>query len=110
MSIITSYFAHYKGSHGVCIAIRAPTGFNGEYYPALAPRWDFVMKYKKDHDEAAYRHEYQKQVLSLLDPKEVYADLDGKAMLCWEGAGKFCHRRLVAEWLENNLGVKVPEL
>ena len=31
-------------------------------------------------------------------------------MLCWEPPGKFCHRRLVAKWLEEHLGVDVPEL
>jgi hypothetical protein len=30
-------------------------------------------------------------------------------MLCWEAPGEFCHRRLVAEWLEGELGIQVPE-
>jgi len=61
-------------------------------------------------DEASYREAYQK-ILDGLDPQEVFEDLREDAiLLCWEAPGKFCHRRLVAEWLEKSLGVKVPEL
>jgi hypothetical protein len=30
--------------------------------------------------------------------------------LCYEPVGQFCHRRLAAEWLEQRLGLIVPEL
>jgi uncharacterized protein (DUF488 family) len=61
-------------------------------------------------DEDTYREEYQK-ILDNLDPRKVYEDLGKNSILiCWEAPGKFCHRRLVAEWLEKHLGVTVPEL
>jgi hypothetical protein len=60
--------------------------------------------------EDAYRVEFQK-ILDKLDPQKVFDDLAEDAiMLCWEPPGKFCHRRLVAKWLEECLGVTVPEL
>ena len=31
-------------------------------------------------------------------------------LLCWESLNVRCHRRLVAEWLEEKLGIVVPEL
>jgi hypothetical protein len=31
-------------------------------------------------------------------------------MLCWESFNVRCHRRLVAEWLEQALGIEIPEL
>ncbi len=31
------------------------------------------------------------------------------ALLCFERPGEFCHRRLVAKWLESHLGIEVPE-
>jgi uncharacterized protein YeaO (DUF488 family) len=31
-------------------------------------------------------------------------------MLCWERPGEFCHRRVLADWIEKNVGVEVPEL
>ena len=51
-----------------------------------------------------------KPALSKLDPATVYADLGEDAvLLCWEeNSGAFCHRRRVAEWLGETLGVLVP--
>jgi uncharacterized protein (DUF488 family) len=49
--------------------------------------------------------------LDKLDPQKVFDDLGEDAiLLCWEAPCQFCHRRLVAEWLEKHLGVNVPEL
>jgi hypothetical protein len=54
--------------------------------------------------------EYRKQ-LDLLDAKQVAEDLGPDAiLLCWESFNVRCHRRLVAEWLEEKLGIVVPEL
>ena len=61
-------------------------------------------------DEASYRGAYQK-ILDGLDPQKVFEDLGEDAILpCWEAPGKFCRRHLVAAWLEEKLGVQVPEL
>ena len=48
--------------------------------------------------------------LSQLDPKKVYEELDGKILLCYEKETDFCHRFLVASWLEFNLGIEVKEI
>jgi len=105
----TSYFAKYRGDNGINIAIKAAPGFNGPSYPDLYPKWSFLKKYKEDGDEAAYIREYYKQVLDKLDPAKVYADLKDTTILCWEKSGSFCHRRIVAEWLHDKLGVDVDE-
>jgi uncharacterized protein (DUF488 family) len=62
-------------------------------------------------DEATYRAAYQ-EILDRLDPRKVFYDDLGEdaILLCWEKPGEFCHRRLVAEWIEAALGVKVPEM
>ena len=104
----TSYFWRFYRSRSkrlVSIALKTPEWFQGWHYPALAPREDMLHL-----GEEEYRREYQ-AILDKLDPRQVYADLGPNAvLLCWERPGEFCHRRLVAEWLEKNLGVKVPEL
>ncbi|MEW6657204.1 MAG: hypothetical protein AB1424_00960 [Thermodesulfobacteriota bacterium] len=93
------------GERLVSIAFHSPKAYHGRSYPALAPRREMLKM-----DEAAYRVEYQK-ILDKLDPHKVFADLGEDAiLLCWEAPGRFCHRRLVAEWLEKHLGVHVPEL
>ena len=108
----TSYFAKSgRLPTAVSIAGSCPAGFSGRQYRRLAPKYWFFIKYKKDHDEKFYTEQYQKMILNFLDPKKVFDELGNDAvLLCWEKPGMFCHRRLVAEWLEKNLGIKVPEL
>lgn len=49
-------------------------------------------------------------MLDSLDPAKVLQDLGEDAiLLCREKAGEFCHRRLVTAWLEESLGIEVPE-
>jgi len=105
----TSYFAKYKGHSGVSIALGTPPWFVGKTYPNLFPSWDLIKEFKEYSDEAAYTKAYYEQVLIKLDPQEVYDDLKDSVLLCWEKSGVFCHRRLVAQWIEDSLGIKVEE-
>ena len=60
------------------------------------------------------------EILSRLDPAEIHDRLitlsDNPVLLCWETASDchsgrtFCHRHLVAQWLEDRLGIDVPEV
>ncbi len=107
----TSYFSHYKGPGGISIAGKYPDWWSGREYKELAPKYWFFKKYKEDGDEAFYTEAYQQEVLAKLDPALVFLSLGwGSVLLCWEAPGKFCHRRLVADWIEKSLGIKVPEL
>ena len=68
-----------------------------------------------------YRDIYFGEILAPLDPQKVYDDLHEHAagvdpvLLCWEKppfditGDNWCHRRMVAEWFCNRLGVDVPE-
>ena len=84
-------------------------------YKKLAPKYSW---WKEWHDNGYtnmwYINKYNETVLSLLNPNEVYSELTNDnfdvILLCWEGKNKFCHRKLVAQWLENNLNIKVKEL
>ncbi len=104
----TSNFAWAAGDRlnkPVSIARYAPRWYKGRRYLALAPTRQML---KMGGDE--YRVAYQ-EILDRLDPRKVYEDLGPDAvLLCWERPGEFCHRRLVAEWLEIHLGIKVPEI
>lgn len=108
----TSYYSKSaKNPNAVSIAGKAPDWYTGREYKELAPKYWFFAKYKQDHDEKFYTEQFQKEVLDQLDPQQVFNDLGENAViLCWEAAGKFCHRRLVAKWLEEKLGIQVPEL
>jgi uncharacterized protein YeaO (DUF488 family) len=108
----TSNFAR-SGSDPKAVAISRsqPRGWAGRVFEALAPSWRLVQMAKSGAiDEDEYIRRYREEVLSKLDPARVYADLgDDAVLLCWERPGAFCHRRLVAEWFEEKLGVSVPE-
>ena len=112
----TSSFFHYTGPGRISIARFAPRRTPAGYriYRALAPGSWF-----NSVDEATYRELYFREILSPLDPVQTadgVQQLAGDAepvLLCWErlrAPEKFCHRRLVAEWFANRLGIEVPEL
>ncbi|HRW82649.1 MAG TPA: DUF488 family protein [Methanothrix sp.] len=113
MDMHTSNFAR-SGSHPRAVAISRtqPRGWTGRAYEPLAPSWSLLSAAKSGAvDEDEYIRRYRAEVLSKLDPATVYADLGEDAvLLCWERPGAFCHRRLVAEWFEGELGVSVPEV
>jgi hypothetical protein len=106
--MFTSYFWRFhlkEVPHLVSIAWKTPEWFKGRRYPVLAPKSNMLKM-----GEEEYRRKYQ-MILAPLDPGQVYAELGEEAiLLCWEPPCRFCHRRLVAEWLEEHLGIEVPEL
>lgn len=96
-------------------------GFNGNSYIKLAPKRDFwniwhanIGKISDDENNRYYMQEYYNQVLSKLDDRKVLEELatfgDNIVLLCFEKEYEFCHRHLVAIWLEKNLQIKVPEV
>jgi hypothetical protein len=106
----TSNFKSYNGDKGVAICIYPPLDWQGEQFPSLAPdRKTFFAKKACEIDEVEYENQYRKKVLSKLDPNKVYDMFANKVLLCWEPAGEFCHRRIVADWIKEELGIEVPE-
>ena len=105
--ITTSSFAK-SGKHPDAVAISqgVPRFYRVKRYMPLAPpRW--LLKAK---DPELFDREYRKQLESL-DAMQVAEDLGSNAiLLCWEAFNVRCHRRLVAEWLEEKLGIVVREV
>ena len=113
----TGYFGRVK-SYPKDLKLVSIARFNrywgGEKYATLAPTPDMLSI----ADEAAYTALYCERILSKLDPQRVYAELgDNAVLLCFEKwddiktGKKFCHRRIVAKWLEDNIeGLGVKEL
>jgi len=90
---------------------RSARWYSGPEYPALYPSQSLLNAWNASEiSEADYTKRYIEETLSRLDPRKIYHDLGEDAvLLCHEAPGKFCHRRLVAAWLEDNLGIEVPE-
>ena len=129
--IYTSYFAklhELEKNNIIPISIcgKAPAWYKGLQYKKLAPKYDFFMKWKENHDNDYYIKCFDEQVLEPLDVMdtlyEIYNLLPEKevmlwemtnclpwenphvniALICYEKPCDFCHRRLVADWLNKN--------
>lgn len=122
--IYTSYFAKLKEleNHNVIpisICGKAPDWYKGLQYKKLAPKYGFFMEWRKNHDNDYYIEHFQKEVLDGLDATEVILDFSRMdygfnvgendiALICYEKPSDFCHRHLVAGWLNQN-GFKCEE-
>lgn len=91
--------------------------YEGEYYPSLAPRVSFLSiwygnigKISEEENNKYYIQEYYKQVLSKLDPEEVYRELDNSILLGYESNTNFSNRHIVSAWFEILLDVDVKEV
>lgn len=126
--IFTSYFAKVKkfpkNVIPVAICAKVPDWYNGLRYPKLAPKYDMLMKYKDDHNEADYADCFNNTILDPLDPVKVSSELQEwlafhydihlylaplhnnpsyhVALICYEKPDEFCHRHLVADWFKAN--------
>ncbi len=106
----TSNFKYYTGDMGVAICLYPPIDWSGLQFPSLAPpRHLFFDKKGGRIDNATYEKIYYEEVLDKLDPQYIYDMFRNNVLLCWEEPGEFCHRRLVAQWIEKELGIEVPE-
>lgn len=135
--IYTSYFAKLKKlpSNYIPIAIcgKSPNWYKGLQYKKLAPKYDFFMKWKENHDNDYYIKCFNEQVLKDKNPyqvvQELYNLLDKDTinllslsncpfwenqqihlvLICYEKPEDFCHRTLVSKWFKQN-NIKCEEL
>lgn len=116
MTIYTSYFDNLQNipKEIVPIAIcgKSPDWYEGLEYKKLAPKLKFFQEWKKNGDDEYYIDCFIEQVLNKLDAEEVYEELaalanaDACVLVCYERPGEFCHRRLVAAWLNANIDME----
>ena len=117
MKIYTSYFGNAKKLHEanvemVNIARYKPRYFNGFSLLAVAPL-PFMLK--DDMTVEQYVEHYNRLVLKPLDIERFLQTLEslcgGKdiALCCYEKPGQFCHRHLLAEWLNEHGGLDIKE-
>jgi hypothetical protein len=106
----TSCFKYYTGEMGVAICIYPPIDWTGLRFPSLEPERSTFYAIKEGAiTQQEYERLYREHVLSKLDPQNIYDMFRNNVLLCWEDPGEFCHRRIVAKWIEENLGIEVPE-
>ena len=117
--IYTSYFEKLKSLPDNIIPIsicgKAPDWYEGQQYRKLAPKYDFFMKWKENHDNDYYVKCFNEQVLDKLNCNDVIKELlvlvgnfkglnylPDICLICYEKPSDFCHRHLVADWLTKN--------
>lgn len=113
MNITTSnYRTRGQYSNSYAISIRPPEWYSGKIFPLLTPTWDMVMGVR---DGKITEHQYTERYFEHLLKNKVTVDRvlnnlpKNACLLCYEPGFMFCHRRLVAMWIENETGLKVPE-
>lgn len=110
----TSYYSkHGNNRNAVAISVKPPDWYTGVTYPILAPTWDLVRDVKSGRiTEEEYTTEYLKLIKKRgATPYRTLADLGENAiLLCYEKPTDFCHRHIVALWIETETGIKAPEL
>ncbi len=113
MAITTSNYAtrgEYTNSYA--ISVRPPVWYKGKSFPLLAPTWEMVMGIR---DGLINEEQYSTMFFSHLLKKGTTADKvleilpSNACLLCYEPGFTFCHRRLVALWIENETGIKINE-
>lgn len=119
--ICTSNYKDYNSDNYTTYSISGDRGkganYQGKCYPKLAPKLAFwkiwfnnIGIISEIDNNKYYIEEYWNQVLSKLDPEEVYRELDNSILLCYESNEEFCHRHIVSAWFEITLGINVPEI
>ena len=109
--VYTSYFAKamisIPSSKLISIANTSPENWNGAYFYGLRPTKELLYGYKSGEiSQEEYIKIYRRETLGVLNPAQVYELVKGCVLCCWEKSGKFCHRKLVIDWLFENLGIE----
>lgn len=117
MKIYTSYFGNMRKLYVnnvvmICIARGVPKFFNGKVIHSVAP-YSWMLSDNVSREE--YIDAYLNKVLPNVDltrlMSQIEAESHGKdvALCCYEKPEDFCHRHLLAKWLEEKLGIEVKE-
>jgi len=116
MKIYTSYYGNLKklmqrGIVPINISLYPPKWFRGNSIMYLAPR-PFMLG--KNVSEEYYTKIFNEQIMPAVNLQTLAKDIEARgqgkdvALLCYEKPGDFCHRHLVADWL-NKKGIPVEE-
>lgn len=116
MKIYTSYYSMIKNLPKdivpVAISSRIPVWYKGSVCKLLQPAQSLEDSYQENRDVNLYTNAYISVVLDKLMLCEVLMNLQqcmlarnreaqGVCLVCFEKGDAFCHRHLVAKWLNS---------
>jgi uncharacterized protein (DUF488 family) len=108
-----SQLAGFSKKDDLSYFLKSIAGIEYVHLPLLAPTQEMLNAYKKAKGEWS---EYEKRFLNLMAQRSVEREinpalLDGGCLLCSEDKPHHCHRRLVAEYLQQKWGsIKIEHL
>lgn len=118
MKIYTSYFANKKqlveaGIMPIGIALYPPRWFGGKSIKSVAPTHSIL----KDpyFTEERYTQRYREEVLANVDLQEFIEQINSLsngqdvALCCYEKPEDFCHRHILADWINEHLRLDIQE-
>lgn len=97
----------------VAISNFPPEQFTDNWYRLIAPPAEFLDLIKRGElTEATYADAYKEQVLDKLDAYDVYNEIielygENACIVDYE---THCHRRIFADWIQDNIGITILEL
>ena len=116
----------YTGSYATCkvgnlISISGDRGkgasFKGKAISQLAPKREFwkvwhnnIGKISEIENTKYYIREYYKQVLYNVDILQLLKNEENPILLCYESSCDFCHRHILAEYINIKYGIEVKEI
>ena len=106
--IYTGYFGaikkYPKDIEIVSIALYTPKAISVPHIWWLAPTQQILNMWKNGFiDEREYIKRYKADVLDYIDPVAAARCLDNKILCCFEKPTDFCHRKIVASWINSSL-------
>lgn len=121
MNVFTSCFKFAKGLDSsrffvVSISRFPPRGFQGYCCYDFAPSADLLKRFKGGLSQYHYGVRYRRDVLDRVDVHRVFEGLARLAcgrdivLCCFEPAFDFCHRRLLARYVQERWGYSIEEL
>lgn len=121
MTLYTSYYANWrKFPEAACLVqisrTAPPNTILCKGY-SFFPDEDLLVSYKnKKINEKEYEKRYRKHLNSLKEDNSDIMFLLNKQiegvdtlLLCYEGKDKFCHRHILANWLNEHYGLDIQE-
>jgi len=110
MKFNTASFFFQSSFHiGKCFSIsrRLPGGCNFPVIKSLRPPTDLLRKWEEGSlSDERYIGIYEREVLAKTSVSEILrevlkrGEVEEVTLCCWERDGAFCHRKIVAEWLQ----------
>ncbi|WP_428940957.1 DUF488 family protein [Fontivita pretiosa] len=101
-----SQLAGFAKRDDLAYFLRSICGIPYEHRPELAPTKEMLDAFKKQKGDWS---EYERRFTELIQQRRIEETvpqqaLDGACLLCSEDTPRYCHRRLVAEYLKSKWG------